>query len=496
VEFLNFLLPLWAASQLGASAFAVGAIVSAEAAVSLLARPLAGALSDRRDKSRVAAVGAGLYAFSFVGYAAASGVAHALLAAAAQGAGAALFWVAVRSRVGEEAGGSRSYGKLLSWESSGAFFGFVVGFFALGGAGYRGVFLLAACACALAAGVLALDRDEVTRSVRGATAAAGTWELWRRFWPLLTVVGATATAEAGIGVLLLLHLQGGFGLSVYEVAYVFLPGGLMFVILPEYAHKVTDRLGRSRTMILSLLASGALALSLSFAPSPPVIAALWALSAACLAAVIPVEQSTIAEAAGSGSVGRGMGLYESAILLGTAVGPALFGALYGSGGWQIACLVMAAVLTAGAVAVPFALRSFGLPERPSPSMIPPGQEAGTTAPPDEPSCEPDGAQGREPDSNRARKERRRFYEHGLLFVVGQAILFAVGESWPEMLLSGELPPRALWTGELPENASFLVTVSRVWCIVLIVDGVWSLSYTLFPNRGKRGSPGRGRERRE
>lgn len=492
VEFLDFLLPLWAASQLGAAPLQVGLIVSVEAALSLCIRPVAGILSDRFDRSRVAAGGATLYALSFLGYAAASGVWMALAAAALQGVAGALFGVAVSSKVSEGEEGSRSYGKLLSWESSGAFFGFVAGFLALQPIGYRGVFALGAGACVLAAVFLLTDRAPDARTAGGASPRIR--DLWKRFWPLLAVVCVTATAEAGVGLLLLLHLQQGFGFSVYEVAYVFLPGALMFVILPEYAHVVTDRLGRYRTMIVSLLASAGLAFALSFAPGPVTIAVLWALWAACLAAAIPVEQGTVAEAAG-GSVGRGMGLYESAVLIGLTIGPVLFGALYGSGGWQAACIVMAAVMLAGTVAVPFALRGLGIPDRSPTSARPvhadlptstptasPAEMSQTEEPAHEQEGPRDGEPDAEPDPEYARKQRRRFYEHVVLFAVGQAILFAIGESWAAMILSGELPPSALWAGRMPDGASALTLAGRIWCIVLIVDGVWSLSYSVFPHR--------------
>ncbi|MEV7028251.1 MFS transporter, partial [Kitasatospora sp. NPDC093558] len=63
-ELLDFLLPLWAGSALGAGPAAVGALIAVEAALSLLVRPLAGELADRLDPRRVAAAGAGLYAVS------------------------------------------------------------------------------------------------------------------------------------------------------------------------------------------------------------------------------------------------------------------------------------------------------------------------------------------------------------------------------------------------------------------------------------------------
>ncbi len=55
VEVLDFFLPLWVGSQLGASAAAVGALIALETLVSLVIRPVAGALADRFDRARLAA---------------------------------------------------------------------------------------------------------------------------------------------------------------------------------------------------------------------------------------------------------------------------------------------------------------------------------------------------------------------------------------------------------------------------------------------------------
>jgi hypothetical protein len=75
----------------------------------------------------------------------------------------------------------------------------------------------------------------------------------------------------------------------------------------------------------------------------------------------------------------------------------------------------------------------------------------------------------------AKKERRDWYAHVLIFAVGQAVLFVLGESWIAARLSGEVP----------EHLSALMQVGRIWCIVVIVDGLWSLSYTVFPRRAKK-----------
>ena len=80
-----------------------------------------------------------------------------------------------------------------------------------------------------------------------------------------------------------------------------------------------------------------------------------------------------------------------------------------------------------------------------------------------------------PDREHARKERRGFYEHLLVFVVGQAILFTIGESWLA----------AQFGGGATEKPSGLMAAGRIWCVVLLVDGIWSLSYTFFPRQARR-----------
>lgn len=65
------------------------------------------------------------------------------------------------------------------------------------------------------------------------------------------------------------------------------------------------------------------------------IAALWILSAAAWAAIIPIEQSVIAEVAGE-RAGKGFGLYESSRLAGAGAGALLAGISYESSFWQVA----------------------------------------------------------------------------------------------------------------------------------------------------------------
>jgi len=502
-EVLDFLLPLWAGSTLEAGASVVGALVAVEAVLSLLVRPLAGELADRFEQRWVAAAGAGLYALSFAGYALAGSVPLAFAASAVGGAGGALFWVGLRTWTGRRGENhTAAYGKLLSAEGQGAFVGYLVAFSLLERSGYRPLFWLGCAACAYAAVALVqgTGRDRTTAAERPARTRERERErrtLPRRLMPLMVVSAVTAAAEAGLWMLLLLRLQGDLKLTPNEIAMVFAPGFLVFILLPEHTHRLTDRLGRVPTMVVSFVASTVFAVGLAVTATPVAIAVLWAVAAACFAAQIPVEQATVAAAA-DGRIGRGMGLYESARLAGVVVGPALMGVLYEQRGWAAACLSAACVSVLGALVVPYAIRVLGLPDAPpdAPADALPDEPDGGRAsdpgrkhiPPQEegedPFMEMDKPQdsGASPGERRltpqehARKERRDWLIHTAAFLIGQVVLWALDSNWIVWQITDDAVP--------DDKRGPLVWIGRIWLTIWIIDTIWSWSYTIWPREKK------------
>ena len=74
---------------------------------------------------------------------------------------------------------------------------------------------------------------------------------------------------------------------------------------------------------------------------------------------------------------------------------------------------------------------------------------------------------------------RWWFAHLAVFVVGQGVLLAAGESWSAAFLAWEVPDALTLFG------SPAMWVSRIWCIVFAVDTAWSWSYVILAKREKR-----------
>lgn len=368
---IQFVLPLFAGAVLGLPPWQTGMLVAVNALATFVVRPFAGVVVDRADRGVIAGAGAGVFAVGCGLYALATGLPLALIAAIMTGVAEAFLWVAIRTIIGERLPeDSGVFTKLVAAEETGGWVIMVPAIILLSAAGYQWMFAgAAACCLAAALELFSLPRRDVPDDALAGAELSGMSlrGLGARLRPMLAAVVVTMTAETTISLLLILHLQRGFHLGVVQVAYVFLPGAVAMGLLPPHLHRLVVRFGRRRMLMLGSVASALFAVALVFAPNPPWIAALWVLSAVTWSCVIPVEQSVIAEAAGSTHLGRGLGLYEAACLAGATIGSLAAGFLYESGSWLLACATCAVIIASGAVLIPAAVKRLGVTDRPAPT---------------------------------------------------------------------------------------------------------------------------------
>lgn len=366
-ELLDFLIPLWGGTELGIAPSAIGALIAVELVVSVIARPISGWLVDTRVRTTVGAAGALLYAVSCIGYALATSLPAAFAAAVVSGVGGAFFWIAVRAIAAEFLDrDSGSLAGLLSAEALGSWFFWIPAMVLLPLIGFSGVFGSLAVVCIAAAVVLfrvprflAPPQEQAPGGIRGDR---------KRLGPLLLIALMTAVAESGVSLLLLLHLQKALGLEVYQIALIYLPGGIALTTLPRVLHRFVERRGRRTGYVIASAGSALTAAGLAFSPGPLVIAALWVLTSASWAILLPIQRAVVAEVNGH-RVGRGMSLLTNSEMLGAAAGSLLAGLLYDGGSWQLSCLIFAGIILSGTILGPLALKKLGVRDRPAPGLV-------------------------------------------------------------------------------------------------------------------------------
>lgn len=452
-QVIDFVLPLFAGAVLGLSAFQTGALLAATQFIAFALRPLAGSIVDRRDRTVIAALGSLGFAAACGLFAIATGFTLALVASLVAGAAGAFMWVAIRAIIGERLTEDSSvFAKLVAAEETGGWLILVPAIVVLSMTNYRIVFGGLALACVLAAALLVPGKPTAMRPVSSDASSDLTFRgVGTKLRPMLLAVVLTMTAEAAIGLLLLLHLQRGFGLEVIEVAYVFLPGAIAMSILPTYLHRVVVKVGRRQVLMVASIMSALFAVGLAFAPNPMWIAGMWILSAVAWSAIMPLQQAVIAEAVGQAHLGRGLSLYEAATLAGAFVGSLAAGLLYEAGTWVIACLVCAVIIAAGAALIPAAVGKLGVANYPAPAAEP------TSLPR---SIEP----APKPPKTRE-KIVRDLIAHALLYGIGVLIGWSLIDDFSlsmlsPVFLSTEWPHWGVWA-------------LRVWTIILIIDLIWS-----------------------
>lgn len=502
--FIDFVLPLFAGAVLGLSASQTGVLLAVDVLVSLLTRPFAGTLVDRGGRLGIAAAGATTIGVGCVLFGLASGLPLAVTAAAVSGVGGAFLWVAIRAIVGERLDiDSGVFAKLLSAEEYGSWVVFVPAVVLLSLTNYVSVFFALALCSFAAAVVLATSPGRRVLPAVPVEPAGGGEEgtendsataltslnlggVGRKLRPMLLAVVIVEAAEAAISLLMILQLQRHFDLEPFQIALIFLPGAIAMSILPPLLHRAVVRYGRRKILILGSVASAIFAAGLGIAPNPLVIAGLWVLSGAAWAAIMPIQQSVIAESVGPRHLGRGLSLYEASTLAGAMVGSLAAGFLYDAGSWLMACLVFAVVILSGAALVPAAVRRLGAVDQPrtlEPTPLVPT-----------PIETPDGTLEREVDTEEKvtvdpevatpEKSRRQLMVdllwHTVLFgtAVVLGLLFLPSLN-PEALLGiGQeaiLPFRAVIhavTGPF-DLVALLAAALRVWVFVYAVDVVWT-----------------------
>lgn len=349
----EFLLPLWAGVQLGASAGVSGGLLTLLLVGAMIGRFLAGRFVDRGLRLVVALTATVMLSVGMAGFAVAGSVPVAALAAVLVGVGGSLFMVSVMAHLADLGGGTKRYGALFSWEAFGGLAAFVVvlGLFDL----LTFPMVFGALAAAVAVSVALVAVSGMPRRVIPSPSAPMTAVERRRIVPVIGLIGVTALAQSALLLLAMFQLQRGLSLEIQDVGLLLGPGYLLFVAAGAWSHRVTARIGPQATLYFALGAATTTALLLSLSQGAVGIAVAWCAAAIGLGLAHPVERAAVANKS-DGRVGRAFGLHGVAALGGGALGAVLAGWLFDVAPWTAACAVPAVVTVVALVLVKPAVR--------------------------------------------------------------------------------------------------------------------------------------------
>jgi MFS family permease len=334
--FLNFGLPV-RADELGISAVGIGGMYTVFTGTMLLIRPLVGYCLDHFGRRWFFTVAFVFYGLSMLVFAQSVGISDFYFARFLQGIGASLMWVSARTIVADvsiAATRGQAMGRLTTTSVRGSMIGAFYGFTLLGFMPMQAAWMWAFggyALMALMALIWSLLRVEETAADRTHAQIRPRWPRLPRSAPLrriFVIVFLTAFASALTDPIYLLYLKNKFEVSTLTMAYVFLPGGLVYAFLPQYAGQWSDRFGRAPLIALGIALAGMVSIALPFWPGLGFVAASYILFSCGNALASPAEDALVADLSPDHLRGTIMGAREAAAGLGAAIGPLAGGLIY------------------------------------------------------------------------------------------------------------------------------------------------------------------------
>jgi MFS family permease len=356
--FLNFSLPV-RADDLGISAVGIGGMYAVFTGTMLLIRPLVGYCLDHFGRRWFFTVAFLFYSLAMLAFANSEGMADFYFARFLQGIGASLMWVSARTMVADLNSPQlrgQAMGRLTTTSVRGSMIGAFYGFTLLGFMPMQTAWMWAFGGYAVMA-LLALiwSLSQITET---ATSARVPKELG---WPQLpkseplrrifVIVFLTAFASALTDPIYLLYLKNKFDVNTVTMALVFLPGGLVFAFLPQYAGQWSDRFGRAPVIALGIALAGVVSISLPFWPSLGMVATSYILFSCGRAMASPAEDALVADLSPEHLRGTILGAREAAAGMGAAIGPLVGGLIYDHWAQSMAFVTNGVLLLATCVLV-------------------------------------------------------------------------------------------------------------------------------------------------
>ncbi|GMG96422.1 MFS transporter [Tepidimicrobium xylanilyticum] len=329
---IGFFLPVYAYS-IGISVMELGFIYSAFSLFTILMRPAVGLLIDKKGRKIGVVLGIFFYClvnlFLFIG----DDFIHLFAVRTFQGIASSFLWISmdtIISDISHEGNRSENFGiideSLNRGDFLGAFIGFTIIFNNLFRNSFKAVFFLYLITSLISL-FYAIFKIEETISLKKSykeNLASNN----KSFNLFLILMGLTAFVSNLTGHIYLVYVRENITDKLYLISYLFIPGAILSMFLPNKLGKISDKYDRRKILSIGILMLGFLYLLIPSAKDYYYFMVINVLISIVSMFCEPAEYALVIDIVGENQRGKSYGKYKLALGLGGMLGPILGAFIY------------------------------------------------------------------------------------------------------------------------------------------------------------------------
>ena len=329
---IAFLFPVYAYSK-GASTMEIGLIYSMFSLCTILMRPIVGALIDKKGRKVGITLGAIFYSLSIFLYLLDMDFKYILIARIVQSIAASFYWISVNTIISDISGEdnrAENFGIIEESLSKGSFLGVFIGFNIilnnLFKNSFQVVFLIYLGASLISLYYVVSNLEETIEFKK--TYKEKTIKDSKEFKLFLVFMGIFSLISSLTAHTYLIYLRENITAEFYLISYLFLPGAILSMFLPNKFGRLSDRYNKKKILFTGIFITGILYLFIPLIKNYYYFMLMETLLTINSMFYGFAQSALVIDIVGENQRGKAYGKYSFVMGIGGAIGPLVGTVIY------------------------------------------------------------------------------------------------------------------------------------------------------------------------
>lgn len=346
LSFIAFLFPIYAYST-GISVMGISLMYSAFILCTIIMRPVVGIFLDKKGRKPGIVLGIIFYSLVTILFITGEDFQYLMAARIFQGIANSFLWISVDTMISDlshEQNRSETFGRVNESTNKGNLIGVILGFYmvAFFDGSFRSAFLLYLITSLISL-YYAITKLKETKDLKPYYEEEKTNKN-KDFNIFLILMGLFALIFSLTGHTYLIYISDNITDKFHLIAYLFLPGAILSLFLPNKFGKISDRYSREKIFIISILAIGILYLFIPAVKSYSYFLIINTIIDIFSILEGPAESALVIDIVGENQRGKSYGKYKFAVGIGGMLGPLAGGYIYEKIGSEVSFYVKGVLL--------------------------------------------------------------------------------------------------------------------------------------------------------